>query len=490
MLRVVRTSPLAALERPLAPRARGELERALLALLKWQVALDGWPRRARAPDAMPIVSVYADGELRGCAGSTEGSPGERLARAFLYATSDVRFGGVSAQERPGLVAQVAYPLRVRRVPLARAAAIITPGAHGLALVLPDASPALLLPDVAREHSLDAAGFLEALEHKSGVARAAWPDALFSFETEVVTVQLGRPLERAEHVRRVDRREGTERARRVDRLEAAVRWLAARVGADGRVAFGIDPRTGEASHDGVFLHGRAAIALRALSAHPAGRVAAARARRWLTRDLAAALGGRAVPSFPREVPLVVGTLALAKLAGVPFDAPLAELARRPELEAVPWHAAQVVCALGAEAPDRLYRACVKAAEREPLAPWTVLAARARGDRRAFERLARALATHVAKSGLHAGGVGQGTLPELALTAAVAEALTGANARPVAAARERALRFIERLQNLSPQAPAFRRPALAFGAFPLTPVHAFLRTDVTAHAVLALVTATKP
>jgi hypothetical protein len=483
MLGVVRTSPLAALERPLAPRARGELERALLALLKWQVALDGWPRRARAPDAMPIVSVYADGELRGCAGSTEGPPGERLARAFLYATSDVRFGGLPPHERSRLVAQVAYPLRVRRVPLARAAATIAPGSHGLALVLPDASPALLLPDVAREHALDAAGFLEALEHKSGVARAAWPDALFSFETEVVTVQLGRPLARAP---RAARREGTERVRRVDRLEAAVRWLAARVGADGRVAFGIDARTGEVSHDGVFLHGRAAIALQALGAHPAGRVAAARARRWLTGELAAALGGRAVPSFPREVPLVAGTLALAKLGGVPFDAPLAELARRPELEAVPWHAAQVVCALGAEAPDRLYRACVKAAEREPLAPWTVLAARARGDRRAFERLARALATHVANGGLHAGGVGQGTLPEVALTAAVAEALTGANARPVAAARERALHFVERLQNLSPLVPAFREPALAFGAFPLTPVHAFLRTDVTAHAVLALVT----
>ena len=77
-----------------------------------------------------------------------------------------------------------------------------------------------------------------------------------------------------------------------------------------------------------------------------------------------------------------------------------------------------------------------------------------------------------------------LPEVALTAAVVEALSGANERPLVAARERALRFIGRLQHLSYIPPDVRDPALALGAFPLTPVHADLRTDVTAHAALAL------
>jgi AMMECR1 domain-containing protein len=461
-------APLVALERPLSVRERARLARTLARLLGWQVELERWPRRGPAPDAMPIVSLYADGVLRGCAGSTEGGPGERLARAFLYAAGDFRFGGIAPATRRRLVAQVAYPLRVRRVPLARAPESIAVGSHGLALALRQAPPALLLPDVAREHELDADGFLRALEHKAGLPRHAWPDALFTFETEVVTARLGREPAFPS----------------VAPLEAAVRWLAARVGPDGRVAFGVDPRTGEVSHEGALVHGRAAVTLQALGAHPAGRAAATRARRWLTRELDAALRGRAVTGFPAELPLVAGTLALAKLAGVAFDAPLAELAGRAELAAAPWHAAQVVCALAMDAPESLYRACVTAAEREPLAPWTVLAARARGDQATFERTARALAAHVTTRGLHAGGVAQGALPEIALTAAVVEALAGASLRPVAAARARALRFIERLQNLSPLAPDVADPSLAFGAWPLTPVHAYLRTDVTAHATLAL------
>ena len=474
-----RRSPLAALEQPLSTRERAGLERALGSLLAWHSKLDRWPRRFAAPDAMPIVSLYVDGALRGCAGSPEGTPGERLARGFLHAASDLRFGGIAPESRARLVAQVAYPARVRRVPLAQAVATLAPGAHGLALVLPAAPAALLLPDVAREHELDAEGLLRALEHKAGLPQGSWPDALYLFETETVTARASKG--RVPRPARV-----TPRAPRVTSLEAAVRWLAARVRADGRVTFGVNPRTGEESDDGPLLHGRAAVTLQALGAHPAGRAAAARARRWLTRELDAALRGRSVAGFPKELPLVAGTLALAKRAGVAFDAPLAELARREEVAAVPWHAAQVVCALGAAAPAVLYRACVAAAEGEPLAPWTVLAARARGDHATFERTARALASHVSARGLHAGGVaqGQGTLPEVALTAAVAEALSGARPAPVVAARARALHFIERLQNLSLLPADVRHPALAFGAFPLTPVHAYLRSDVTAHAALAL------
>jgi hypothetical protein len=452
--------------------ARGAIQGALLRLLAWQVELDEWPRPRRAPHgprATPIVSLYADGVLRGCAGSSEGTPGERLARAFLHAESDLRFGGIPPHARKRLVAQVAYPFGLTRIPLAEAAEHVVPGAHGLALALPGVPPALLLPDVAREHELDALGFLGALEHKAGLKREHWPDALFTFETDRVTARLG---------------ERRQRAALMAPLEAGVRWLAARVGRDGRVGFGLEPRTGELHTHGPMLHGRAAVVLQALGKHPAGRAAATRVRRWLTRELAAALRGRAVESWPAEVPLVAGTLALCALSGLEVREPLRALARHPALAAVPWHAAQVVCALGPDAPEPLYRACVEASAGEPLAPWTVMAARARGDRATFLRTARALATRVATSGPHAGGVALRALPELALTAAVVEALSGAKERPLVAARERALRFVERLQHLSLIPPDVPDPALAFGAFPLTPVHAYLRADVTAHAVLAL------
>lgn len=464
-----RTLPLEALARPLSDKARSDVERSLRRLLAWQVELARWPALARAPNATPIVSVYTDGVLRGCAGSSEGSPGERLARAFLHAESDTRFGGIARQARRRLVAQAAYALRLKRIPLVEAMDHIAPGAHGLALALPDGPPALLLPDVAREHELDAAGLLRALEHKALLERARWPDALYTFETDPVTVRLGA---------------FRTRSRRVSALEAAVRWLAARVEPNGRVSFGVDPRTGEASADGPMLHGRAAVVLQALGKHPAGRSAATRLRGWLTRELGAALAGRMVESWPVEAPLVAGTLALASLAGIDFREPLLALASHPALVPVPWHAAQVVCALGPAAPDALYRSCIDAAEREPLAPWTVMAARARGDHATFVRTARALAQRLHPVGPHAGGVALRSLPEIALTSAVVEALAGAKEKALVAARERAVGFVARQQHLDHVPPDVLEPALAFGAFPLTPVHAYLRTDVTAHAVLAL------
>src|SRR6185295_6815907 len=115
------------------------------------------------------------------------------------------------------------------------------------------------------------------------------------------------------------------------------------------------------------------------------------------------------------------------------APLLALASHPALIAVPWHAGQVACALGRDAPDALYRSCVQAAERETLAPWAVMAARARGDHSTFLRTARALAQRVHDAGPHAGGVALRSLPEIALTAAVVEALDGAKERVLVAAR---------------------------------------------------------
>jgi hypothetical protein len=87
------------LDRPLVARERAALERSLRGLLRFQHALDRWPAVRGAPDATPFVSLYAKGTLRGCYGSGEGAPNERLARAFLHAQDDDRFGGVASTER-------------------------------------------------------------------------------------------------------------------------------------------------------------------------------------------------------------------------------------------------------------------------------------------------------------------------------------------------------------------------------------------------------
>lgn len=471
------STPLPALARPLAAAARRELAAALMRILRWQRDLRGWPRTLSGPAGTPIVSLYLDGTLRGCSGMSAGPPRERLPRAFLQALGDGRFGGVAPAERGRLVAQVAYPLSFRPVALEGAEALLAPGVHGLVLSRPGEAPAVLLPDVAREHELDAAGFLSALEHKVGRERGAWgAHRLHTFETDAVVARLGPSRTAARSVEPRD----------IEPVHAAVRWLARRVAADGSVTFGVEPRRAEQDRDGLMHHGRAAVVVQALSLHVAGRAAAERARAWLERELTRGLTGR-LATFPREAPLVAGTLALAKLAGVACDAPLREIATSPALAAVPWHAAQVVCALGAEAPRELYRACVQALGTEPRAPWTALAARAVGDRETYVRVARTLVTCIPVQAPYAGGVRSETLPEVALTALFIEALAGATDRAARAARVRALRFVLEQQHLAHVPADVVEPALAHGAFPLTPVHAYLRTDVTAHAVLAFAAA---
>ena len=104
------------LDRPLAAVERSELARSLRDLLRFQRDLTpfGLARlTTRAPKATAFVSVYSEGRLRGCYGSHEGGPAERVARAFLRAAHDTRFGGVAANERDALVAQFSYVGRPR-----------------------------------------------------------------------------------------------------------------------------------------------------------------------------------------------------------------------------------------------------------------------------------------------------------------------------------------------------------------------------------------
>jgi hypothetical protein len=326
-----------------------------------------------------------------------------------------------------------------------------------------------VPDVAREHELDAEGLLAALEDKAAADRRGWPpQGLFVFETEGVVARLS------------DRR---LRGAAADPIGAAVRWLAARVASDGRVSFGVDPRSGDDERMGPMFHGRAAVVVQALASHPAGKGAHRRATRWLARAIDQALSGKPVEGWPAEEPLVAGTLALARLAGLDVTAPLERLARRAAVTARPWHAGQVACALGRATPERLWKACVRSLEHDPRAPWIALAAARRGDSVVLERIGAALAANVREHGPHRGGVGA-PVPELALTAVSVEAMSHARAEATRRACRLAREFVERQQLLRDVHPEAPDPERLLGGFPLTPVHAFQRCDVTAHAVLAM------
>lgn len=463
--------PFKALGRPLSAERRRRLRRELLQLLSWQRNLGRFPRAPSAPDGTPIVSLYADGRLVGCTGWAEDSPGERLLRAFVQAVGDPRFGGIPAGARATLVAQVAYPIRPRAVALEDVVGELSPGTDGLALVLEDGRAFTLSPDVARDEGLVAEGLLQALEQKSGTGRQSFPQrGLFLYETERVVARLG-------DARRASRDPQNP-------VASAVAWLAARVGSNGAVRFGLDPKDGTEPDQGLMLHGRAAVVLRALSAHPGGARAKKRAERWLRREIERALAGKAVPGWPDDVPQVAGTLALAAHAGLDTGRALAEMARRPELLENAWHAAQVVSVLGRRAPEELWQACVRDLERVPWAPWTALAALGRGDAAVRARAVRALIEAVPKAGPHPGGVKLGAVPELAASAIVVEVLAGERSPAARAACERARDFLLRQRFGADDCPAARAESWVRGAFPVTPVHAFLRSDVTAHALLAL------
>lgn len=436
-------------------------------LLRWQRTLDRWPRAPGAPEATPFVSLYAGGRLRGCFGSIEGDAGDSLRRAFLSALSDTRFGGVQAGERDALVAEVAYLVRPRRVRHAELERRFELGTHGLAAVSPERSPVLLLPAVARDERADLDGLLRALATKAGLESLESAE-LFLFTAEVVRVRDG----------------AVRRARPREPLGAAARWLAGRVARDGAVQFAVDARAGTTFPYGVFRHGRAAIVIQALRAQGGHPGVATRASRWLEEQLRAALSGRSVRDFPDEPAQVAGTVALAALAGLDLQRELAALSKRRELRAHAWHAAQAVAALGQRAPAPLWRACVRDLEARPWAPWTVMAARARGDAEVLERGERALVDSIRTRAPYQGAADVTPVPEVALTAAVGEALAGSRSRAAVAARKRARSFLLGAQLLGDRIPAPLDPGLSDGAFPLSPIFDVLRADATAHALLAL------
>jgi hypothetical protein len=232
------------------------------------------------------------------------------------------------------------------------------------------------------------------------------------------------------------------------------------------------------------HGRAAGVVRALDAHLPHAAVAQRARAWLRGAIERALRGGAVDGWPTELAMQAGTLALAQMAGLDFTRELAELARAEALHASPWHAAQVVAALGTDAPAPLWDRCVADRATRPWAPWTVLAARARRDPGVVGDASRALVASLRSSSPNEGGCNTTEVPETALTALVVEALAGLDDADARAAVRRGRRFLSRLQLVGDAVPAPLDPALADGAFPASPVVDLLRCDVVAHALQAL------
>jgi AMMECR1 domain-containing protein len=454
------------LEQPLTSADRAFVRQELEGLLEWQRALQHFAPTPAVPEAlsraMPIVSLSVGGQLRGCFAYGRGSAEHRLTRAFLAALADARFPAIEEAERARLVAQVAYPVRARRLNAGSKVIQFAAGVHGLALVSAD-DLVLLLPDVALEQGLDEEGFVCALEHKAGIERARW-DAfdVFAFETERVVARCHEPTRERE-----------------DPLTGALGWLARQVESDGRVRFGIDSNSGEAAFSGFLRHARSASAVQALALDERYLDVAARARAWLRSEVERACAGDAVADWPSELPQVAGTLALCCLAGVKVQSALLPLANAKELFSEPWHAAQVATALGASAPSELWQACVKALAEQPFAPWTAIAAHCRGDGATFERALRALKDNVPRASEFAF-VGEPALAGLAI-----EALALASDPDTRALHAESVALLQRCQLWADTDPS---PSASWvhGAFPLARNQVFLRTDATAHAALALAT----
>jgi AMMECR1 domain-containing protein len=467
--RKLRPLPCLPLTGALTSSQRDEVRRYARALLHWQRTLRRWPSLASAPDATPFVSIYANGVLRGCFGSHEGSPQERLSRAFLRALEDSRFGLVQTGERGRVTAVVSYVRSMRLIDPARIDEELEPGRDGLGVVKAGRPSVIILPQVALDTGADARALLHCLAKKAGLKD--WSGCtLFAFRTDDVVVRSSE--------QRAHSTEQTATAR-------AAFWLAQLVGSDGAVTFAVDARKRQRLASGPMHHGRAAVLVRALVEQGDHPSATRRAQKWLRREIAKALGGQAVDGWPAEPAAVAGTLALAQMAGIDVRLELEAASRATELLDSPWHCAQVVAALGRDAPESLWSACLDDLPKRSWAPWTVLAARARSENEITYRASRALCDSIRSGPPHAGGCAVTQIPETALTALVVEALKGMRDSQARGAVRRARSFLRAAQLIRERIPARLDTQLADGAFRASPVAVdCLRCDIAAHALLAL------
>jgi AMMECR1 domain-containing protein len=459
--------PWKPLRRSLKGADREAIAGALRSLLAFERTLGKWPRLRRVPDGAPFVSLYARGRLCGCYGADESDGPARLARAFLRAANDSRFGGVGAGDRAELTAQVSYPTRPELLNPELAEEMIELGTDGIALVRDDRAPVLLLPQVARDERMAAADLLGALARKAGVAEDEWREgALYRFRTEDIVLRPDPTRVGASGV------------------DAAAAWLASLIDEKGRVTFAFDPRARSRIAVGEMFHARAAVAIQALDAHGTYPQVVARARTALTSALRVALTGRPVDAWPEKRDAQMGTIALAVMAGIDLERDLLQLAEACAADAGAWHAGQAAFALGARAPGRLWQTCIDDLERHPFAPWTVMAAAARNDRKVWMRSARSVAASLKSEAPYRGGAAVTRLPETALTALAVEALAACPWDFARAAVTRGREFVKSMQLAPARLYGALDERMALGAFSASPVVDYLRCDVTGHAVLAL------
>jgi len=138
-------------------------------------------RRQRLPPAPPdpalqaprgvFVTLQSRGHLRGCLGHIEADGPLVAATAMMaeaVASEDPRFHPVRPDELAGMSVEVSVlsPL------FAIAPLAVIAGVHGL-LIRRGRSAGLLLPQVATEHHLDRAAFLQAVCQKANLPPDAW-----------------------------------------------------------------------------------------------------------------------------------------------------------------------------------------------------------------------------------------------------------------------------------------------------------------------------
>src|SRR5688572_18997240 len=132
-----------------------------------------------------FVSIFHDGELRGCLGRLNSQlPIARLVAqlAQAVADSDPRFDRVTPQEIGSIGFEISVLTREREI---QSVDEIEIGKHGL-IVEQGTSRGLLLPQVPGEHGWDRDTFLDHTCLKAGLAADAWRRGarVFVFEAEV------------------------------------------------------------------------------------------------------------------------------------------------------------------------------------------------------------------------------------------------------------------------------------------------------------------
>jgi AmmeMemoRadiSam system protein A len=132
-----------------------------------------------------FVSIFHDGELRGCLGRLNSQlPIARLVAqlAQAVADSDPRFDRVTPQELAGIGFEISVLTREREI---QSVEEIDLGRHGL-IVEQGTSRGLLLPQVPTEHGWDRDTFLDHTCLKAGLAADAWRRGarIFVFEAQV------------------------------------------------------------------------------------------------------------------------------------------------------------------------------------------------------------------------------------------------------------------------------------------------------------------